>query len=826
MKKSLFLVALFSILLIALSACQQAAGPGTAAASAESPVEIKGDFTYSNDFAVETYYTEQAVALNDMHGFVLRDKLWELPVDGQVLGYLKIDKDNNKGSYTLTLPAEPQGTFSDVDNNGKEDKGVQIYSVAYSPNLTGGPFAEGDDRSFGWPSYLASVKVDTENEDEVTGGKLVIWSLDDKQQFPSGFGNDGLLFTKDDPMMSVPAGWSVIDLDQKPFATLREKMPDVALYEPQDVAIKDYSKLSYTDAFQKLFDEVKKEYAFNGIPGKEPDWDAVHEKVLPLVAKAEMDKDATEYYKALREFVTSFKDGHVGLDGGDIANQVFSEAVAGGYGFSIRELDDGKVIASYIVTGGPAGQAGIKMGDEITKFNDKPIKEALREVQPFSAPQSTDYSLNYQQDRYLTRAPLGTKASFTYIDQVSGKEQTAELTAVDETESWSNTSIYKGYDSNALPVVYQIVTSDLGKVGVVKVNSNYDDLNLIIRLFERALTTFKNNDVAGIVIDMRQNSGGANLGLAGFLTDKQIDLGQLEYFSDKAGKFEAEGPRDRVLPNEEQYSFPKMVLLVGQGCASACELESYGFSKVPGMEVVGMYPTAGVEAEVARGQFKLPENFTAQFPTGRFVNEDGSLFLEGTGVVPTIKVPIDEANVTSSDDVEMNTAVQYILKPEGSDVTPSSDPVLSDLTTVEKIFNEGKVGYLEQYAKEKYPNSLEVGKTFPYTITLKESMPMVWGFGWCSTSQETLEENFSQILIKFTMNGTVVPGDKIAVVNQTGKDANGKDVWCRSAALIPDHWPSGEHHLETEITFKSKINDGMAEYPAGTVKDEYTVYVP
>ncbi len=117
---------------------------------------------------------------------------------------------------------------------------------------------------------------------------------------------------------------------------------------------------------------------------------------------------------------------------------------------------------------------------------------------------------------------------------------------MDETQSWSDTSVYKGYDPNALPVVSQIVETDLGSVGVIKINSNYDDLNLIIRLFERALKTFRDNDVAGVIIDMRQNSGGANLGLAGFLTDKEIPLGQLEYFSDKTGKFEPEGPRDRV----------------------------------------------------------------------------------------------------------------------------------------------------------------------------------------------------------------------------------------------------------------------------------------
>ena len=85
-----------------------------------------------------------------------------------------------------------------------------------------------------------------------------------------------------------------------------------------------------------------------------------------------------------------------------------------------------------------------------------------------------------------------------------------------------------------------------------------------------------------------------------------------------------------------------MFLLVDQACASACEIESYGFSQVPGMVVVGQYPTSGIEAEVSRGQFLLPEGMSLQMPTGRFVLPDGSIFLEGKGVQPTERVPIDE----------------------------------------------------------------------------------------------------------------------------------------------------------------------------------------
>jgi C-terminal processing protease CtpA/Prc len=135
-------------------------------------------------------------------------------------------------------------------------------------------------------------------------------------------------------------------------------------------------------------------------------------------------------------------------------------------------------------------------------------------------------------------------------------------------------------------------------VGYIRINANYDDLNLLIRLFERALKTFDDLDVPGIIIDMRQNNGGAPLGLAGFLTDQEIIIGQDEYYSERTGRFEPEGPVDKILPNQNQYRFDKIALLVGQACFSACEYESYGFSRVPGVIVVGETPTAGVYAEV------------------------------------------------------------------------------------------------------------------------------------------------------------------------------------------------------------------------------------
>ena len=63
-----------------------------------------------------------------------------------------------------------------------------------------------------------------------------------------------------------------IDLDAAPFAIDRGAEPSLPLHEQQEDALKDFSKLGYVAAFQRLYEQVHREYAFAGIAGKEPDW--------------------------------------------------------------------------------------------------------------------------------------------------------------------------------------------------------------------------------------------------------------------------------------------------------------------------------------------------------------------------------------------------------------------------------------------------------------------------------------------------------------------------------------------------------------------------
>ncbi len=782
------------------------------------PYLISGTYQVTNDFVLTRYYVENAVALTDMHAFVTRDEEWELPVESQVLGVMNFDAASLSGTFDLSLPAVPRGTLNDVNNDDVEDLGVQIFAVAYSPNLYGGPFSQGDDRSRGWPSYLASIKTDTENKDEVIGGKLVIWSPDAEQQFPTDFGEDGLLFTTDDPAAAIPAGYSVVDLDQSPFVISQEATPEFTLYEPADIAIKDFSSKTYLEAFDEMFTTVRKEYAFTDIEDKAPDWDALYADLRPRVEQAEKDKDPNAFYLALRDFTWAFRDGHVGLGAGQYSQQDFQTAISGGYGFAIREFDDGRVFAIFVLEGGPAQAAGMQTGAEILEFNDLPITDAISAAQSYSL-QSSDFAIRYQKTRYLLTAQPGQEATVKFTNP-DGTIQSAALTAIQEQQSFGRTSVNYGVDrSSLLPVDARIISLGNEAVGYIRINSNADDLNLTVRLFERALQNFTAAEVAGIIVDMRYNNGGASLGLAGFLTDQEIQMGQLAYFSDETGQFEPEGLRDKVLPNENQYRFDKMVLLVGQACFSACEIEAYGFSQVPGMIVVGQTPTAGVEAETARGQFALPEGFELTVPTGRMTLPDGSLFLEGQGVPPTLRVPMDETTAYTSEDIVLQAGIDAVLQPLGAGVTPSGAPKVAAVSEAEAALSSG-VPFLEDLARETYDaTTFSKPGTAVYSVTLGDTESVIWGYVWCAVDAETIAKNFENIQLKFTLDGKDVSQDSF---NSLEIETGGQ--LCRLLYTSLSDWPVGEHHLSTTATFDAVINDGAIDYEPGDYVLDYTVY--
>jgi C-terminal processing protease CtpA/Prc len=816
-------IARFLGVLVALTMILAACAPKPTPVSTEPPAAdenepylVTGTLDFTNAF-IAMIFEEHAVALVDMYGFVIRDEEWEIPVESQTLGFMNMDEDTLHAEYSLQLPARPMGQFADVDNDGQTDTGVQIFAVSYWPNVYGGPYSEGDDRSRGWVGGFASVTSDPERDDEINGGILLVWAPDADQSFPTGYGEDNMLFTEDDPVAPIPAGWNIVNLDQSPFTFTKEPEPEIVLTEPADYAVKDYSGDTYTEAFDKLIEFLRMNYAFNGIEGKQPDYDALVAELRPRVEQAEANNDPEAYFLALRDLTWAFMDGHVGMDGGDYWYNLFIAETEGGYGFAIRELDDGSFVNIYLTPGGPAEQAGMQVGAVVTEWNGQPISDAVGAVVPWALPQSTEWLVRYQQARYLLRAQPGDQATVTFVNP-GGQPQTATLTAIAERDSFSRTSVYFGAPENLLPVEFKILDSGVGYVAVF---SEADDIQLTIKLFERALQAFEAYEVPGIIIDMRYNGGGTPLGLAGFLTDQEIPLGQSYYFNENTGQFEPEGLMDKILPNQNQYRFDKIVILVGPACASACEEEAYGFSQVPGAQVVGMFPSSSMFGEVSRGQFIMPEGFSMQFPTGRYLLPDGSIFLEGTGVQPTLWVPKTFETVSSTEDVVLQFGERAVLLPLGAGITPASQPTF--LTPAETEAQLSSLKQFEEKAREEYTTAdyLEVPKNFTFTIALSKSETLLWAWGWCAADQATLDDNLSKMDLKFTLNDQDVPLDQFLRLDYDSQDGQK----CTAYLAGVKNWAAGQHLAVTTLTFKQPLNDGVYDFPVGQQIFEYNIYV-
>ena len=786
------------------------------------PKTVTGNVTYTNYFFTEGV-AQPVIILEDQGGFVTRDRKFLIPVESQVIGEITSDFYTSPFTYSLSLPSKPNGTLHDVDHDGVEETGVMIFAVAYWTNTWGDPFLERRDQGGGgWSGAYASTRItdDPEYYLEVTGGKYLVYAQDGGQQFPSGFGDDKKLFTDDDPIMDLPAGWSVIDMDQSPFGIDRSENPSIDLIEPESAAHVDFSALSYTEAFDGMAEKFKNEYAFTEL--KKIDWDAKAAEFRPRFEEAEKKKDKHLYALALRDYLWSIPDTHVGF-GTDLLDKDFSTETAGGLGFAMRETDDGRIIANFILDGGPAAKAGMTWGAEIISMDGVPTADVVDKVVPWSSPFSNPQIKRLQQLRYATRFKMDKDEVEVKFKNIEGAEKTAMLEVVNEVDSFNFSSFRNGVDAEALPVEFDLLPSGYG---YIKISSFLDNDVLSIQVWERAIKYFNENQVPGVILDLRNNGGGSGWladQMAAYFFDQETIVGNSARYNKATDEFYMDpGDENIMIPPraELQYGGP-VVVMVGPNCASACEFFSYNMTINDRAIVVGQYPSEGAGGSVE--DFTMPEDITVQLTIGRAMDADANIHLEGTGVVPDVRVPVTLETLRQSaggQDVVLAAAEKVISEPQGAGVTPSGPPEMASAAAASSALTSGK-SFLEDLAREKY-DSADYGAPgrLTFTIPLTKTDTIVWLYAWCATSTETLNQNFENIDLKFVLDGEEIPLDKFRK-----EDLESGGQQCRLYFTALSKWPAGEHHLSTTATFTAAINDGTSDYEAGDYVLDYAVYL-
>ncbi|MCP4420808.1 MAG: peptidase S41 [Chloroflexi bacterium] len=638
---------------------------------------ITGEVAYTNPF-FNVGVAAPVVILEDQAGFVDRDENYLMPVESQTLGQITTDFYTSPFSYSVALPIEPKGAFRDVDNDGETDSGVQVFAVAYWNNTFGDPFLEERDLSGGgWSTAYAStiISEDPDFEREIVGGKFLIYAQDGLQGFPSGFGDDGLLFSEDDPIVTLPQGYTIVNMDSDPFIFDRSRNPVIDLIEPEGAALVDYSDLSYTESFDALVDQLKDEYAFTEY--KEIDWEALRDEFHPRFEEADANSDETEYLRALRDFSWQIPDGHIS---GPFLGDDFRAAAIGGIGIAIRELTDGQVLVNFLLEDGPAAAAGMEFRAEILEMDGQPIGDYISNTVSYFAPYSTPHSQRLDQLLFATRFPVGTEIEVTFQNPDSTPE-TVTLEAVGEVDSFNFWLEDETRDGFELPLEYEFLADE--GVGYVQIFSFLDNDLLTVQLWERMIQEMNEDSVPAIIIDMRKNGGGRGFladQMAAYFFEEPLVTGNTGYFDDERGEFYTNPDYEDTffLPSEDFRYNGRIVVLIGPDCASACEFFSYDMTLQDRATIIGFYPTAGLGGSV--DDVAMPADETFRFTQGRAVDPEGNIHIEGIGVVPDITIPLTEEALFSEGDLLLDAAISF-LNEEAADVADGGTLVLGDSVT-------------------------------------------------------------------------------------------------------------------------------------------------
>ena len=216
-------------------------------------------------------------------------------------------------------------------------------------------------------------------------------------------------------------------------------------------------------------------------------------------------------------------------------------------------------------------------------------------------------------------------------------------------------------DELIMPVEGQVL--DDSGLGYIRVTTFSDDYHLMASMWETYLEGLIENEVPGLIIDLRYNTGGSGglaMDFAGYFFDEEILLGRSSYYNDLTGEFEYTKYPARIKPGPILYEGP-IAVLVSPSCISACEGFANALSQGGRSTIVGHYPSAGAFGEVGRGQYTLPEELEMQFPTGRPETLDGQLLIEGQGVPLDITVPVTEGSALGIVDSILQAAVEVLL---------------------------------------------------------------------------------------------------------------------------------------------------------------------
>lgn len=349
--------------------------------------------------------------------------------------------------------------------------------------------------------------------------------------------------------------------------------------------------------------------------------------VLDKLPKEFLDKGAIDsqklLYGAISGMVRSLGDPYTAfLD--PKQNDAVKQELAGTYegvGIQIGFDNDNRLVVIAPLSGTPAAGAGIRAKDLILKIDDKVTVD-------LTLPEAVD----------LIRGPAGSKVKLLLQRKGDGESFEKEIARAKINVKSVEVSYRQSLSANK--------QGKKGEIAVIKVSRFGETTD---SEWDAAIGEVQNKDVAGIIVDMRNNPGG--------LLTSSIHLGS-EFVNGTIVKQEFADGRVDSLKSDHAGRFLKgpLVVLVNDGSASASEIFAGAIKDNNRGEIVG-------EKTFGKGTVQdvvdLSGGASLHVTVAKWLTPKGKS-IHKEGIEPDITVKLSDDDIKNDRDPQMEKALEII----------------------------------------------------------------------------------------------------------------------------------------------------------------------
>lgn len=315
-------------------------------------------------------------------------------------------------------------------------------------------------------------------------------------------------------------------------------------------------------------------------------------------------------------YILGLDDAHSGYLTADEYQLAVNESLGYtfGFGMDVDRSGEGYILVNVVYKGSPADKAGVEPGDLIVSVEGKDV-----------------LTIGYDKAMSLIAE---TTPRVSVVLSRGGKKSAYELTRTKfETKS----------------VVHRMTGSNVGVIKIYEFNAKTPEQ------FNDALNRLRNQNAAGLIIDLRDN-GGDNYEYACEILDTLLPSGKLMSVTDKDGNSSIKYTSDT------KFIDLPMDVLINEGTDGAAELFAAVMMNYGAAESIGT-KTAG--HDTVQELFQLSNGCAVRITTGRWSDDLGGIVTDGK-VVPQFEVgltsyqKVNRYLLSDESDPQLQTALDRV----------------------------------------------------------------------------------------------------------------------------------------------------------------------